>query len=73
MGRGQCWERKLVQKDSTSTELWFMRICRKTCYFSGLYLIRPSSCSFSSTIFSITISLSVLDEYLDENEVGKSH
>lgn len=73
MVKGQCWEGELVQKDRTATELWFMRIWRKTRYFSGWYLIRPSSCPFSSTILSITISLSVLDEYLDENEVGKPH
>ena len=73
MGKGQCWEGELVQKDRTATELWFIRVWRKTCYLSGQYLIRPSSCPFPSTIFSITISLSVLDEYLDENEVEKPH
>lgn len=71
--RVQCWEGELVWKDRTATELWFMRIWRKTCYFGGQYLIRPISCPFPSTIFSITISLSVLDEYLVENEAGKSH
>lgn len=33
---------------------------------SNQYLMRPRSCPFSSTIFSITISLSVLDEYLGQ-------
>lgn len=73
MGKGQRWEGQLVQKDRTATELWLMRIWRQMCYSGGQYLIRPSSCPFTSTIFSSTISLSVLDEYLDENEAGKSH
>lgn len=46
---------------------------RKTCCSGGQYLIRPSSCPSSATIFSTTISLSVLDEYLDGNKAGKSH
>jgi len=73
MGKALCWEGELVQKDRTATELQFMRIWRKTCNFSGQYLIRPSSSPLLSTIFSNTISLSVLDEYLDENKAGKSH
>lgn len=72
-GNGQCWEGELVWKDRVATEQWFVRIWRKTCRFGGQYLISPSSSPFLSTIFSITISLSVLDEYLDENEAGKSH
>lgn len=46
---------------------------KKTCCSGGQYLIRPSSCPSSATIFSTTISLSVLDEYLDGNKAGKSH
>lgn len=44
----------------------YVTIFRREFYFRIQYLIRPSSCPFTSTIFSTTISLSVFDEYLEK-------